>query len=299
MTLRQQSKLPPLGADAILICSRGGNIGDLLIADACESFLRDRGINVWRSDGSIEDAAIHDDSEYLRDLFSSFRGMLMFTGGGNIGIYPDNELMRTKVIEQLGPRHRCLVFPQSALNPEPALLNQAVTVWCRDAVSEALLREAGTRTALVPDISLYMDAVIPKIAAGRGTFYIKRTPGGDSETIEHGIHWPAPTLDLTLVGPLDEVIATLRPYEFVISDRLHGGLIALMMRKKVAFLPVGYHKIRSFFDTWLRSNAGAVYLDSEENLQDRLATLRTPTIDFRALFCGYADSAFEQFLLAP
>ena len=34
----------------------------------------------------------------------------------------------------------------------------------------------------------------------------------------------------------------------LISDRLHGGLIAaLMMRKKVIFLPVGYHKIRSFF----------------------------------------------------
>ena len=96
MTLRRQSKLPPLSADALLICPRGGNTGDLLIADACEKFLHDRGISAWRSDGSIEDAAVADDSEYLGDLFASFRGMLMFVGGGNIGIYPDNELIRAQ-----------------------------------------------------------------------------------------------------------------------------------------------------------------------------------------------------------
>lgn len=298
MTFRQQSKLPPLGADALLICPRGGNTGDLLIADACEKFLYDRGINAWRSDGSVEEAAVENDREYLGDLLSSFRGMLMFAGGGNIGIYPDNELIRARVIAQLGPRHRCLVFPQSALRPEPALVKPTVTVWCRDAASEALLQGVGTRTALVPDISLYMDAVIPKVESGRGIFYIKRTPGGDAETIEHEIDWPAPTLDLTLARPLDEIVSTLTPYEFVISDRLHGGLIALMMRKKVIFLPVGYHKIRSFFDTWLRSNSGAAFIDGAEDLQNRLAGLRSPNTDFTLLFCDHADTAFEEFLLA-
>jgi exopolysaccharide biosynthesis predicted pyruvyltransferase EpsI len=298
MNLRQQSRLPPLGVDALLICPRGGNTGDLLIADACERFLRDRRIDVWRSDGSIEDAALANDREYLGDLLASFRGMLMFAGGGNIGIYPDNELVRAAVLAQLRPRHRCLVFPQSALRPEPALARQAVTVWCRDATSEALLQEAGTRTALVPDITLYMDAVIPKAPGGMGTFYIKRTQGGDAETIDHGIRWQAPSLDLTLSRPLDEIIARLEPYEFVISDRLHGGLIALMMRKKVVLLPVGYHKIRSFFETWLSSNPGAAFVDTEEELAIRLAALQSPTCDFAALFCEHADAAFEDFLLA-
>ena len=49
--------------------------------------LRERGIDVWRSDGSIEDAAISGATDYLGDLFGSFRGMLMFPGGGNIGLY--------------------------------------------------------------------------------------------------------------------------------------------------------------------------------------------------------------------
>jgi len=37
---------------------------------------------------------------------------------------------------------------------------------------------------------------------------------------------------LTLAQPLEQIIATLKPFELVISDRLHGGLIALIMRKK-------------------------------------------------------------------
>ena len=86
MTLRQQSRLPPADAEAYLVWARRGNTGDVLIADACERFLRDRGLNVWRSDGSLEDAAEAGDSGYLGDLFAGFRGMLMFAGGGNIGI---------------------------------------------------------------------------------------------------------------------------------------------------------------------------------------------------------------------
>src|SRR5262249_28420311 len=160
--------------------------------------------------------------------FGTFRGMIVFSGGGNIGIYPDNAQIRAAVIAQTNSRHRCLVFPQSAVAPEPALINPRVIVWCRDAASEIILHNAGTRTGLVPDAALYMDDIIPKIPGGSGTFYIKRTPGGDAETIEHHLEPGCPSQDLTLSETLDRVIAVLEPYEIVISDRLHGGLVAAM-----------------------------------------------------------------------
>ena len=297
MTLLQQSKLPPTSVDAFLIWPRGGNTGDLLIADACEKFLRERGIDVWRSDGSIEDAAISGATDYLGDLFGSFRGMLMFPGGGNIGIYPDNAAIRAAVIAHSGAHHRCLVFPQSALGPEPALVQSRVTVWCRDAVSKALLEAAGTRTALVPDIALYMDDVIQKTPRGSGIFYIKRTRGGDAETIEHHIEPGCESADLTRSQPLEQIIAVLAPYEFVISDRLHGGLIAAMMRKKVVLLPVGYHKIRSFYETWLKSIPGTAFVGRQEELMSVLSTLHWPGTDFKSLFLEHAEPAFDQFLL--
>jgi len=294
--LRQQSKLPPTNVDAVLVWTRLGNTGDHLIGDACERFLRDRGISTWRCDGSIEEAALAGDTEYLGDLFGGFHGMLVFSGGGNIGIYADNERIRAAVIAQAGPRRRCLVFPQSALQPEPALVDPRVTVWCRDAISQSILQRAGTRTVLVPDIALYMDDVIPKKPLGDGCFYVKRAPGVDAETIDHPIDPGSRSEDLTFVRPLEQVVAVLEPYEFVVSDRLHGGLIALMMRKKVVLLPVGYHKIRSFYDTWLCSRRGAAFAQTQEELAAKLPRLEAPNDDFKELFLEYADPAFSRFL---
>ena len=297
-TLRQQSRLPPTNVDALLIGPCGGNSGDMLIIDACQRYLKDRGIRTWRSDGSVEDAALADDTDYLRDLFATFRGMVMFSGGGNVGIYLENGRVRAAVISQTSTRHRCLIFPQSALQSEPALVNGNVTVWCRDATSYAILSKSGVRTDLVPDIALYMDDLIPKASVGEGVFYIKRTPGGDTETIDHGIIFECPSADLTFSFPIDQIIATLTPFELVLSDRLHGGLVALMMRKKVIFMPVGYHKIKSFYSTWLKNEPGAAFIERQEQLLEVSKNLQFATTDFAALFCHHADPAFEQFLLS-
>jgi len=296
-TLREQSRLPPTNVDALLIWSTRGNSGDMLITDACERFLNDRGIRTWRSDGSVEDAARSDDTDYLGDLFSTFRGMVMFSGGGNVGIYPINGAVRAAVIAQTGVRHRCLVLPQSALQAERALINERVTVWCRDTTSHTILSKSGVRTELVPDIALYMDDVIIKAPNGEGSFYVKRTSGGDQETIDHGMTFDCPSADLTLASSLDQIIATLKPFEVVISDRLHGGLIALMMRKKVILMPVGYHKIKSFYSTWLTTEPGAAFVEAEEQLLEAIKNLKFPTIDLAELFCRHADPALERFLL--
>lgn len=298
MTLRAQSQLPPRSAEALLVGTPGGNVGDQLIVDACERFLRDRRIDVWRSDGSIEDAVAEGDDEYLNDLLAEFRGMVTFAGGGNIGIYPDNGRRRASVIRRLRPWQRCLVFPQSALGPEPALTSPQVTVWCRDAISQALLRDSGVRTELVPDIALYMDDMIVKAPGGDSVFYIRRTRGGDAETIEHGVTHDGPSTDLTLSSSLDDIVATLGPYDVVLSDRLHGGLIALMMRKKVLFLPVGYHKIRAFHDTWLNGMSGVGFVETQADLATQLTMLTPPVCDLASLFRETAIPAFDRFLLA-
>ena len=251
-----------------------------------------------RSDGSIEAAAIAEDKEFLGDVFATFRGMVMFSGGGNIGIYPRNELVRAGILNHLRPNHCCLVFSQSAFAPEMALVQSRVTVWCRDAVSQNLLHQSGIRTALVPDMSFYMDDIIPKRAGGSGTFHVKRTPGLEPETIDSQIRYGCPSFDLTLASPLDEIVATLEPYEIIISDRLHGGLIALMMRKKTVLLPVGYQKIQSFYETWLRRVEGAAFVRSQAEVEEHLPLLTTPSCDLAALFCERAIPAFGDFLLS-
>jgi exopolysaccharide biosynthesis predicted pyruvyltransferase EpsI len=298
LNLRDNRQLPPAHAEAVLIGTPGGNSGDQLIVDACERFLRDRRIDVWRSDGSLEAAAAENDGAYIDDFLADFRGMVMFAGGGNIGIYPDNAERRAAIIQRLRPRQHCLVFPQSAFAVEEALVNPQVTVWCRDAISQSLLKAAGVQTALVPDIALYLDSDFPKAVGGDGIFYIRRTRGGDAETIEHGVEVSGATGDLTLATPLLDIVSTLAPHAVVVSDRLHGGLIAMMMRKKVLFLPVGYHKIRAFHDTWFAHTPGVGFVGVPEDLPAALAGLDAPARDLGALFRDYAIPAFDRFLLA-
>jgi exopolysaccharide biosynthesis predicted pyruvyltransferase EpsI len=297
LSLRENSRLPPTDVDAFLVWPRGGNTGDKLIVDACERYLRQRGIDVWRSDGSLEDAAIAGDTEYLSAALSCFRGMLFFSGGGNVGIYSDNGAIRAAVLAHASRQHRCLVFSQSAFQPERALIDPRVTVWCRDSISFSILQQAGTRSELVPDMALYMDDTIEKHPGGEGTVFIRRVPGQDAESIDHGITFACSARDLTLRTPLDDVIAALKPYDVVISDRLHGGLIALMMRKKVVLLPVGYHKTRSFYDTWLSSATGVTYVDTQDDLRPRMDALRMPNCDLRRLVCRFADPALDRFLM--
>jgi exopolysaccharide biosynthesis predicted pyruvyltransferase EpsI len=140
--------------------------------------------------------------------------------------------------------------------------------------------------------------VIPKTSSGEDVFYIKRTPGGDAETIDHGMTFPCPAADLTLAHSLHQIVATLKPFQLVISDRLHGGLIALMMRKRVIFLPVGYHKIKSFYSTWLKDDPGAAFVETQQQLVEASENVGFPTTNFEELFCQHADPALERFLLS-
>jgi len=170
-------------------------------------------------------------------------------------------------------------------------------VWCRDAVSHRILQESGARAELVPDVALYLDSRIEKRPNGTGIFCIRRVQGREQEYVEHGIGANLHGEDLTYRSPLPDILSALAPFETVVSDRLHGGLIALMLRKKVVLLPVGYHKIKAFYDTWLRDNASVAYVERAEDLNPTIARLQPQVADFSALFCRHADPALQRFLL--
>ena len=70
-----------------------------------------------------------------------------------------------------------------------------------------------------------------------------------------------------------------------------------MMRKKVILLPVGYHKIQSFYETWLQSNSGVAFVSIQEELTATLSSLLSPKSDLQSMFIEYADPAFNEFLL--
>ena len=51
---------------------------------------------------------------------------------------------------------------------------------------------------------------------------------------------------------IKESVRFMNQYEIVLTDRLHGAILALLLDKEVIMADNSYHKNRSFFDIWLQ-----------------------------------------------
>lgn len=287
-----------LNRRGLFLFCRGGNTGDALIQAGCLRFLKDLGMNVCPSDGRIEKAALLGKVDTIDELLGNFKAYLFFSGGGNIGIYEENERIRKTVIERAKEAKGILVFPQSCLRVEDCLLDRRLTVWARDRVSYDKLETAGVKTALVPDAALYLHDLFPRVSRGKGTFSILRREGHCLEKVEHPIRIEADkSEDITFEKGIFSVIKTLEPYEKIVSDRLHGTLIASMLGKQTGLLPVAYHKNQSFYETWLSAIEGISFIDGEEDMNEFFRSKETPNFNGKELFLSRASKSFAQFLL--
>jgi exopolysaccharide biosynthesis predicted pyruvyltransferase EpsI len=284
------------GYDGVFVANPGGNLGDDLIAEACVAFLREAGLNIIESNGSLEAAAARNDSAYLSAALGRFTGVVYFAGGGNIGIYPDNAHRRRVIIEHAARARRFLVMPQSCAAPEPALRDDRVEVWAREMASLQMLQTAKIDTRLVPDAVFALGDRIAESPGGKGAISVLRTPGTCHERVEHGFNLPSPAADPMFKGTLPEAMATIAPFGTVLSDRLHGGILASMMRKRVGFLPVGYHKIRSFYDTWFADDPGVAFVETAEQVRQFLTDDTRSQLRHREVFMEWATPALQEFL---
>ncbi len=287
----------PERCNAIFVYPRGENSGGGLIRQGALKFLAHAGFNVWESDGRIEAAAMASDVAWLRKFLSGFRGFVFFNGGGNLGIYPDNGEIRRLVIDAASASRGILVFPQSGIAVEPWLRNKLVTVWARDSNTLMMLKTGEIQTDLVPDAALFLDKEIPKCEQGSGTFVIRRLPGRDQEYRTYPVNLERyPSGDPTYGETLDSIIETIKPYRSIVSDRLHGSLISLMLRKRVAMLPGSYLKSKSFYLTWLCDIPGVRCVEDQSDLTAFLQADDVPQLDLQRLFLDHAQPALERFI---
>jgi exopolysaccharide biosynthesis predicted pyruvyltransferase EpsI len=284
--------------ECILVCPGRGNSGDELIRLGTLEFLKSAGIQVWESDGRIEEAALSGNLDLLRDLLTSYDGLIVFPGGGNLGIYPEYDLVRTRVIEAASAASGFLIFPQSGIGVNPSYENDRVTVWARDRNTYSMLKAHRVKTDLVPDAALFLDPTIPKHPNGAGALLLRRLPGRDHEYCEYDIDLARiPVSDPTHDQPLATIIEAIQPYRSIVSDRLHGSLISLMMRKRVAFLAGSYLKSKSFYETWLENLPGIRLIENNEQLREFLDSDDSPQLDLRALFTEHAAPALTRFVI--
>jgi len=266
------------------------NIGDVLIWQGEETFLRDIGRNViYRC--SSKTCSFPDLKENVT---------ILFNGGGNIGdLYPGHSMFLLKIIEKYAD-NTIVVFPQTVyfkdMNNEASFFkclknHDNFTFCCRDYKShEIASKYLGKNCILLPDMAFCIDTAIFnkwQKPTTRFKLHIKRNDVERSrmylsEDFEKKSDWPPfeqmfsweiivntffdrcisffPFLrnmwDIFSKSYFkNDMISTgvkfISPFSEIFSERLHGAILSILLDKKVTILDNSYGKNSTFYNSWL------------------------------------------------
>ena len=251
----------PFENKAVGFVPLSGNVGDLMNHAATEQLFRCFGIDFRvLSSRDVEAGRLCDKVDEI-----------VVSGGGNMGgpFYRGPYTTRQSLLCTGLP---VTVFPQSFIqNSED--IGPYKKVYARDKVSLTLDR----RLELAPDPVLAFEG--PLNDAGKevevGVFMrTGRESGLDRSPLSLGD--PA-----RICVYINEYLELASKFSHVVTDRLHFGVAALLLGRRVTLLPNSYFKNRAFFETWLRHRCewrddlnGIRYdkLEVERALFDRLTS---------------------------
>lgn len=322
----KEMALPPAPRILVFLAADYGNIGDLAITAAQQKFL-ERELPEYRV-FCIPISATRELMSSLRRQVEN-RDLITTIGGGNMGsLYPDIEELRQLVIRSF-PNNRIVCFPQTLDWDESRQSRQALAritrvysqhsdlhVYAREAVSYKKLNELfanrpTVKVAFVPDIVLSTTAEqlgAKGVATARRALLCLRD---DRERSLSDAHREALKAALDGAGLATEVTDThaggsrlshehcskllagkltqFQGAQLVVTDRLHGMILAALAGTPCLVLPNSNHKIRQTWVDWLRDVPQVRFLGLNdfagigEAIRELLATPRrdpaTPVID--------------------
>ena len=297
---RKDIRLPAGPRAFVFLAADYGNIGDLAISAAHSSYLERTlpGHAVVPVPISATRELIHS----IRRQTTP-QDCITIIGGGNMGaLYPDIEALRQLVIRSF-PRNRVVSFPQTLDWDESEKAQRAIGtivrvysrhpdlhVFARESVSFDNLRElfAGqpANVGLVPDIVLsataltlgVMEQVEPSGALlclrddrerslndqQRDTIKQGLADAGleaeETDTHAGGSRLPAERCAQLLADKLGQ----FQGAQLIVTDRLHGMILALLSGTPCLVLPSSNHKIRQTWLDWLAEVPQVRFLSLEE-----------------------------------
>jgi exopolysaccharide biosynthesis predicted pyruvyltransferase EpsI len=296
------------------------NVGDSAIWLGQEAFLRDSGVRVvYRCDATNYSA---------RRLSTRLdRGVILLSGGGNLGdLYPDHQRLREAVIQDF-PQHKVIQLPQSIHFIDPRNCSRAraifnahpdLTLMVRDPQSLEIARnEFRTTSLLCPDMAFALGRLarpmppVVKIVwlarSDREAKYNSLVPiNQDVERFDWVIDAPS------LIASLDRLLRWLlvrypRRVHFlqhsvtfnyrrlamtrlarglgllargrvVITDRLHGCILSLLMGLPHVALDNSYGKVKAFHATWTELGTMTHWAESPEDALQQAVALEATVI---------------------
>lgn len=211
--------------------------------------------------------------------------VVVVVGGGNLGDrYRRVEELRCEIVRVFA-RQRIISFPQSCEWSEggrEALehsrrtygTHPRLTLFARDHVSHARMRAdfPSTRVGLAPDTVLWLRPE-PRPAESPPLLCLRRDdesalsgPAQRRLTADLRASWPglavmdtASETDVDLGRQLDALLPRFADAQLVVTDRLHGLVIARIHGRPCVAIEGANHKLRALVETWF-ADAGDIQL---------------------------------------
>lgn len=231
-------------------------------------------------------------------------GSILITGGGNFGdLWPRHQAFRERVVAAF-PQHAIVQLPQTihfgsrdALAAAGRVLgrHRDLTLLVRDGESlDVATRQLGCRAALCPDLAFALDrreepSLNARVPARAGVLRLFRTDhesGRDAGSVAPAVDWADPEV-LSPLERLGRFLAgshrriarqrlrrgtrLLRSARVVVTDRLHGHVLSLLLDIPHVVIGDKNAKLRRFIDAWTQSSTLLRWADSPVEA-DRLAS---------------------------
>ena len=219
--------------------------------------------------------------------------LIINPGGGNFGdLWGHEHSFREHIVERF-PKNRIIIFPQSVFFEKRKKLERAVrifskhpdlTLFARDWASFKFLKEnfKENTVLLAPDTGLYRTVKIRRRSGKiEKILLLRRTDKELKEEIDLSRiknaeikDWPAFEKKFFRRFELRNFVKIfldyhqlfLLNYDLVISTRLHGFIISLLLGIPVILLDNSYGKNKHFFETWFKNKPGHFYADRQEEM---------------------------------
>lgn len=237
-------------------------------------------------------------------------GPVVINGGGNLGgLYPHHDDLRVRILTDF-PDRPVVQMPQSIeLTNADALkkLQRAIashadfTLLVRDHRSLAIARrEFDCRTELVPDAAFALGALDRRPPREEVVLQARQDDEAAGERLpgHSTVDWnqagilslrnlgrsavsaagklPSPSLTAAVANRfaqqnLDHAVRTLSQGRFLVTDRLHGHVIATLCGIEHIVVNDRYGKVRALWETWTQEVPGATFAPTWRHAESALA----------------------------
>ncbi|XP_067681570.1 uncharacterized protein [Haliotis asinina] len=219
------------------------------------------------------ETAFEESKRYTKDDL-----IILLQGGGNLFSYERADAVRQRVISKF-PNHRIILFPQSIWfrfgdtkrHQLASMYNRHgnLTVLVRDRLSLQRATSVFTRANIIlaPDMAFQIGPVSRFMPPSFDVLWLRRRdsettgydlpdfPANVSVRVSDWLHWPTPRDGSSMETAFH--IATngllfLQRGRVVITDRLHGHILSILLGIPHVIMDNNYQKVSSYRQTWTR-----------------------------------------------